>query len=108
MLVFVDADCQVELREPNDFRSFKLVAEHSPAALPRLIEALHGVASTLDVDHAWILPRWLIQENGIDRSAEWQDQLVLLLSFARSRGWIDHETGAVRAHIEWLRPAPSE
>lgn len=77
----------VELREPDDFKAFKVVIE-----VP---------------EHAWIAPDVLTELAGRRGDDEWQQNLAGMLAYAESKGWCD-EAGRVRAHIESTTAVPHQ
>lgn len=105
MHVQVDDDGDARLFEVDDFKSFKLVAGRTVDTLPQLRQSLSGVVGKMDDRHAWVRQAWLRTENGSPRPAAWQQQFGELLAYAGSKGWIDTESGDVRAHIEWQTPS---
>lgn len=88
---------QVSLAEPDDFKAFKLVlADDRPGLGAQL--AGTGVASV--DEHAWIeidAVRRLARDAA---TPEWEDSFAKMLDFARTKGWVDDERGAIRAHVE--------
>lgn len=101
MHVLVDRGGRVQLIEPDDFRSFKLVVEHDAAALSQVRALLTGIASRIDETHAWISQDWLRRDGAIARPAAWQEKFAELLVYADGKGWLDPATGDVRAHVAW-------
>jgi hypothetical protein len=94
---------RARLDEPDDFTSFKivLVEEAAPAA-ERLAAA--GVARW--DEHAWVKIDTIRELAGSGATASWEASLASMLEFARTRGWVDDDLGAVRAHVE--RPGPPD
>lgn len=69
-----------ELRDPDDFKRFEVVAaqpEHVFVGIDEL--------------------RRMAGERAEDQ--EWQDGFEAMLAYAESKGWV--QDGAVRAHVEW-------
>jgi hypothetical protein len=106
MIVELDlrgGDVTARLVEPEDFRAFKAVLrEAGPPLEERLAPA--GIARV--EEHVWVPVETLRELAGDAATAAWEESLLSMLEFARSRGWVDEETGALRAHVE--RPAGSE
>jgi hypothetical protein len=98
MIVEVRADHSVALLEPEETRSFKLVASRDLSE-PELARALAGIADVVS-DHAWVLAQWIREQSGLAASAEWQSAFGKMLDYARSKGWLRATDEAVRAHIE--------
>jgi hypothetical protein len=98
MIVEVRSDCSVALLEPEDTRSFKLVAPHDLNGAD-LAQALAGIAD-VDSDHAWVLASWVREKSGLADSAEWQNSFGRMLDYAKSKNWLRATDEAVRAHME--------
>jgi hypothetical protein len=69
----------VELRDHEDFTTFKVCVQAPP--------------------HAWVEPAALTQVAGRTGDAAWQRKLADMVSYAQTRGWLD-DHGRVRAHLE--------
>lgn len=69
----------VEVTEPDDFTSFKVVV----------------LMST----HSWVDPGDLTELAGRTDDPDWQQKLAGMISYAESKGWLD-EQGRIRAHVE--------
>lgn len=100
MIIAVTASGAVELRDPDNFRAFKIVDEMGKGP-ERLSTALAGLARTEpDGKSAWV------QTSGIARllpappTPGWQAAFDGMLAFARKHGWVDDAAGTVRAHVE--------
>ena len=91
------------LLDPEDLTSFAVVleghADPSPGAL-----AAGGVLGF--GDHAWVRTDALRRLAGPIATPEWEDAFAAMLDYARSRGWVDDEHGAVRGHVERRVSAP--
>ena len=85
----------VQLLEPDVFTSFKAVV-HGGSSL-----AESGARGVERVDeHAWIRIDALRELAGAAATPDWEESLKGMLDYARSKGWVDDELGAVRAHVE--------
>jgi len=91
----------VTLQNPDDFKSFRVVARNGtdPEALARGLEPYGRLHDDGDA---------LISQEGLrglagDRAKneEWRRNLDDMLDYAQSKGWIEAETGAIRAHCDW-------
>ena len=91
------------LVDAEDLTSFAVVLEGdgdpSPAAL-----AAAGVLGF--GDHAWVRTDALRRLAGSIATPEWEAAFAGMLDYARTRGWVDDEHGAVRGHVERRAPAP--
>jgi hypothetical protein len=85
------------LVDAEDLTSFAVVLEGdedpSPAAL-----AAGGVLGF--GDHAWVRTDALRRLAGPLATPEWEEAFAGMLEYARSRGWVDDDHGAVRGHVE--------
>lgn len=99
MIIILSADRTPRLDDPDNFRAFKIVAPKNmdAAALTRALGTLGRLA---DNDHAWIDEAALRQLANRPNDKTWHDNATAMLAYARKSGWIDAETGAIRAHIE--------
>jgi hypothetical protein len=88
---------EVELLEPDVFTAFKVVVRGEG---PPLAET--AVVARVD-DHAWIRIDALRELAGDAATPAWEESLQGMLAFARSKGWVDEELAAVRAHVERTR-----
>lgn len=86
---------EARLIEPEELRSFKAVVVGAapgpdwPAAVARHDE------------HVWVRVealRTLAADAGV--GSDWAAGFEAMLEFARSRGWVDEQLDAVRAHVE--------
>lgn len=85
---------RMELRQPEDFASFKLVA-HTEASIRSI-----PVDWETDTGHVMVpLPALRALAGPRSEDPEWRDGLARMLAYASAHGWTD-EVGAVRAHIE--------
>jgi hypothetical protein len=100
MIIHVALDGSVELREPDEFRSFK-IAGPAGAPVDFLARALAGIA-TLEPDGktAWVSQAALTHWQGAERPAEWRQSFDKMVDSVRRFGWVRDGDGAVRAHIE--------
>ena len=98
MIIDVDqARGGLEIVEPSDFKSF---AVRIHGAGPEADELLDLAAVKRDRSHAWIAERWLREWPALKDETWWQEGLTKMIAVAARFGWVDNETGSVRAHIE--------
>lgn len=100
MIIVISAEGRAELREADEFRSFKIVVDAGlpPAALGG---ALAGMA-TLEPDGktAWVARDAVKRLRGADAPAAWTASFDKMVESVRRFGWVNDQTGSVRAHIE--------
>lgn len=87
------------LREPADFKGFKVVVSggRDRAAIA---DALEGVATWADEGHVAVerdAVRALAGEHA--RDPEWERGFAAMVAYAESKGWTVGD--AIRAHVEW-------
>ena len=96
MIIAINAKGELELREPNDFKGFKVLVEQQGADVAA---ALKGVA-TLDDEHAWVSQAALKNWKGQPQSPEWIASFDKMADAVKKFGWVRESDGAIRAHIE--------
>lgn len=92
---------QVTLEDPGDFRSFSAAVEGS-RDLVRLGQVLADAGvGRVEGEHAFVLVDAVrrLAAGRVDES--WEGGLEAMVAFARSKGWFDPRTQAIRAHVEW-------
>jgi hypothetical protein len=100
MIIAVTSDARVELREPNDFRNFKILVEGA-GDTDFVRKALAGLASVEpDGKFAWVSQDALRRWQGREQPPEWIASFDEMLDSVRRFGWVDDERRAVRGHIE--------
>jgi hypothetical protein len=91
----------VSLEEPEDTSRFHV--EVASGNDVRLVFAalIDAAAGRLEGDGAWITV------DSVRRMAKgrvgpgWDAELDAMLDYARTKGWLDDEHHAIRAHVEW-------
>lgn len=84
------------LLDPDDFKSFRVVLVD--AAGPSAEELAPAGIARLD-EHAWVRIDDLRRLAGDAATPAWEESFQSMLEFARSKGWVDDELGAVRGHV---------
>lgn len=96
----------LSLEDADDFGSFHVDARGlSNVGLTALAEQSPEVVARIEDDHLWIRIAFLASTTGhaadaID--ADWQAGFQKMVAYARQHGWVDEETGSIRAHVENL------
>ncbi len=99
-------DVELDLRGPSptarllnadDLKSFAVVLLEDEQPPGEVLAPL-GVAR-FD-EHAWIAITELERLAGNAATLEWKAAFATMLEFARSKGWVDDDLGAVRGHVE--------
>ena len=99
MIIRLTADTAPHLDDADNFRAFKIVApkDMDRAALARALGTLGRLA---DDDHAWIDEAALRALANRPNDKAWHDSATAMIGYAQRAGFIDADTGAIRAHIE--------
>jgi hypothetical protein len=103
MIIVIDDFGTACLNEPDDFRSFKVVVSRHVLSLDKAVAAFGELDGG---QNAWVSQDWLIEKGRPDDSA-WRNSLGQMIAYAESRGWLNPETRAIRAHLEWA-PGPEQ
>jgi hypothetical protein len=101
MIIAITQSGGLELKEPDDFKGFKIAVEKSGMTDAEIGAALAGVA-TMDPEgkHAWVYPAALKNWGGKPQAAEWSASFDAMCEKVKKYGYIDAATGNVRAHLE--------
>lgn len=91
------------LLDPEDLTSFAVVIEGDEDPGPEALAA-GGVLGL--GDHAWVRTDALRRLAEPVATPEWEDGFAAMLEYARTRGWVDDEQGAVRGHVERRASSP--
>ena len=106
MIIAVTADGRAELREPDEFRSFKIVMDGQ--ALAALRGALAGIATVEpDGKTAWVACDAVKRLRGPDASTAWLTSFDKMIASVRRFGWANDADGTVRAHVETAPGGPT-
>jgi hypothetical protein len=92
----------VSLADPDDVRSFKVLARAPEPDPERLAQALEGVGRLEGEGDAFIdveAVRRMAGERASD--PEWSAGFDAMLAYAGSKGWMDPSGTAIQAHVEW-------
>ena len=91
------------LVDAEDLTSFAVVLDGDGDPSPQALAA----AGVLGLgDHAWVRTEALRRLAGPIATPEWEGAFAAMLEYARTRGWVDDEHGAVRGHVERRAAAP--
>jgi len=96
MIIFITAGGRAELREPDEFRSFKIVVDGASG-----LAALAGLAAVeADGKTAWVTREAVRRLRGPDAPPAWGAAFDKMVESVRRFGWVNDQTDSVRAHIE--------
>jgi hypothetical protein len=92
----------VNLREPDDFGSFKVVARGGDKDRARRAQALRRIGHVAEDGNVFIGAETLLALAG-ERAHEprWLASLDGMRAYARAHQWTD-PTGAIQGHVEWI------
>jgi hypothetical protein len=105
--MFVEADLRssppsVALREPDDFRSLKVVVRGALDRHAALLEALAPVGELDDQEHAFLAVDGLKRLAGDRaRDEQWLASFDAMVEYARDKGWVAEDGASLQAHCEW-------
>jgi hypothetical protein len=85
------------LLNPDDLSGFVVVLQSGEDPGPEALAA-GGVLGF--GDHAWVRTDALRRLAGAVATPEWEERFAAMLDYARTRGWVDDDQGAVRGHVE--------
>jgi hypothetical protein len=91
------------LLDAEDLTGFAVVLEGDDDPGP---EALADGGVLGFGDHAWVRTDALRRLAGPAATPEWEHGLAAMFDYARTRGWVDDEQGAVRGHVERRASSP--
>jgi hypothetical protein len=98
MIIQVSLEGAVELREPDDFKNFKIVTGASGSVLARALDGIAVIEP--DGKTAWVSQQALKRWQGRDQPADWIASFDKMVASVKRFGWVRDEDGSVRAHIE--------
>ena len=96
MIVQYSSSDGLTLVEAEDFRNFKLRLQGAGEDGPRSIEGITFV----DERNALISIELVPTLPGCPGGESWQKNYLAMIEAARKYGWIDAQSGAIRAHVE--------
>jgi hypothetical protein len=99
MFISIGKKGELTLSDHSNFRAFKIVDE-SGRDLAGLRAALGDIANIVDDKTAWVKRDAVPSLLGEALTPEWLKAYSSMLEKAAPYGWIDPESGAVKAHIE--------
>ena len=96
--IVVTEALDVRMEEIEDLKSLSLEVRRPQSDRDGVSAAIASVGGRLDVEHAWLSCDWLRAAGDPD----WKQKFDAMIEYARSKDWVDAETGRVRAHIRWM------
>ncbi len=102
MVIVIREGAKVEIEDPADTKSFKVVAEVADERMAR--SAIEAVGRWEDRDTAWIAVAAVRELAATEVSSDWEGEFEAMLDFAQAKGWLDEDRSEIQAHIEWETP----
>jgi hypothetical protein len=101
MIIAITKAGRAELREPDDFKNFKILVEAAGAQPDFIAGALKGIA-TMEPDGktAWVSQAALKNWQGKPQPADWVAAFDKMIASVKRFGWVRDEDATVRAHLE--------
>jgi hypothetical protein len=100
MIIHVTPAGTAELREPGDFKNFKIAVERKDATGDFIAAALKGIAALEpDGKTAWVSQAALRHWQGRAQPPDWIASFDKMIESVRRFGWV-RDDGTVRAHVE--------
>lgn len=99
MFIEVGQDGDLKLCDAHNFKAFKIV-NRSMRSGSDLNAALSGVATLASDNIAWVRREAVPRLFGEKATPDWLAAYDAMLCKAASFGWIDPDSGDIRAHIE--------
>lgn len=87
---------EMQLSSPSEMRSLDIELQPAEQNVSARVREL-GLPRF--EQHGWIPVALLQQLAGDTRTEAWDADLAKMVDYARSKGWYDEETAAVRAHV---------
>ena len=104
MIVFIDRDLNVGLKEERDFKRFHLEIAGSSRDLARIRDRVSSLVSFVDENEAWIPAAGVRAMGPGGRDDEWNASLERMIDAVRPHGWIrDEPEPAIKAHVVWAK-----
>ena len=92
------SDSGVVLEEADRFDGFKIVSGLEIEEIERKLAGSVGYAD--GQDNFFIRREWIVSEAPSSDQTDWQSNFEKMINYAANHGWVDTETGAIRAHVE--------
>jgi hypothetical protein len=92
----------VALRDPDDCGKFhvEVIGPHDLAAVGHAL--VDADAGRVDGDDAFV-DIGAVRQLAAGRVGEsWAEDFEKMLTYARSKGWLDESGNAIQAHVEWM------
>ena len=92
MIVSLDRSGRLHVEDPKNFNAFSFRGDADSHAEDGSVTFCDG--------NAWVSEAALRSWPPLEDDEEWQAGLTAMIGYARSKGWIDPDSGRIQAHIE--------
>jgi hypothetical protein len=101
MIIHVVSASDVELRDPDNFKAFKITVD-SAALTPAEIAQAIAPIGTIEPDGrtVWVSQAALKNWKGTPQPAEWVASFDKMIESVKKYGWVNEADATVRGHIE--------
>lgn len=88
------SDNHAELVEPLEFTSFSVNLE--AGASPSAVDGVLRFESTAQ---AWVSASWLLAQEPYASDPAAREGVEAMIGYARTKGWVDEDTGEIAGHV---------
>ena len=104
VIVFIDRDLNVGLKEERDFSRFHLEIAGSSGDVARIGDRVASLVSFVDENEAWISAAGVRTMGPGGCDDEWNSSFERMIDAVRPHGWIrDEPEPAIKAHVVWAK-----
>ena len=92
------SDNDVVLEEADRFDGFKILSGLNSEGIEKKLTESVGYGD--GQGNFFIRREWIVSQAPSSDQTDWQSNFEKMINYAASHGWVDSETGAIRAHVE--------
>lgn len=89
---------QATIHESEILNSFDI--RSSELDPQEIIKIIGNESSVADNDHIWISIAWILSQLQHQHDSEWREQFENMITYAKSKGWVNEDHTHLQAHIE--------
>lgn len=99
--MYLQIDDTVELKEPDKFDDFHVVAHNKSQLVSTLADT--GTGHLDERQKVWVSKDYLLKAaKSWVRDASWMTEFNNMVIYARNKGWLSSDGGKIQAHIKWV------
>lgn len=102
MIIQIDRKSSINIKEPKDFKKFKVQIEDGAESFEIIRSAVSNIIAFDNREEAWVLAAALYEWPQLRDDPEWRTGLDAMIAKARPHGWIREIPLSIKAHIEWI------